>query len=178
MKRFLGLFMMILCVFALFAGCSNKSDETKSTEQQTQKLPSSPDLISGKTLTGGDKSSLQLKDDGSYIWYQNASVTDDNYYKGTYKIYVGAEAISVLGGMSRYGVTEQEQLDLIARNADRGLTADDWYVMVQNRTYRLVDGKETNENTTIVYMGFYYKDQNTYDAANCNSGNYASFTVE
>lgn len=158
----------IICVIMLLlvCGCS------QSSKSQSQ------DMLSGHCLTASDQSYLQLNKDGHYVWYQNKSVTNDNYYEGTYEVYVGMEAIDQLDSLSEYGFTKQEQLDYIERNKDKGISVDDWYVMIQTRTKRVVQAQETLEKTRIVYAGVYYKDKKVYDAVNCNSANYSYFSVE
>ena len=179
MKKYISFIIVIMCFCLFLSGCQmgeKTKDETETilNNQSTQ----IKDNLSGRILTASDGSVLEMNNDGSYIWYKDAYVKDDNYYKGTYQVYVGAEAIAVLNGMSEYGFTSQEQYDYIARNSDKGVELDDWYVMVQQRTYRMVGGKSTDENTKIVYAGVFYEEQKVYDAVNCNSANYARFTVK
>lgn len=187
MRKFL-LLSFLLCLLAFCSGCftkksgevlqNGKAKAIDNSNSQMENKNNPKDMLTGKNMTARDGSLLQMKDDGTYIWYQKPEITDDNYYVGTYEIYFGENAISILDSMRQYGFTMQEQFDLIERNKDIGLTKDDWYVMVQNVKERVVSGTRKDSSDKFVYAGFYHKEARVYDAVNCNTANYAVFTIE
>ena len=67
----------------------------------------------------GDSSAIYFYDDGSYLWYQDDSDHNDNYYSGTYDVYMGSAAQKyITEDLADLGVTEQELEDYYERNSD------------------------------------------------------------
>lgn len=137
------------------------------------------DCFAGKSFAAGDGSVIYFYEDGTFYWYQNDSNHEDNYYAGTYEGYQGDAAVEyITEELSEYSVTEQELEDYFDRNRDSDFYTRENCTALKLRTEQAIVGgvnvaKEPYERH---YMGFMA--DGYYDAANMDSGEYASFTEQ
>lgn len=180
MKKLLMTLLSSFCILTC-VGCA-QIDEDKTTvdttQDEVQDVGEITGVIAGHTLECDDGSSLQLKGDGSYVWYKDPGNTKNNYYEGTYSMYSGDDAVKAVADIEALGLSEKEQYKLIEEHKEDGVTVDDWFLMIQHRSKKVVDGTTSEDSDDIVYVGFYYDDLKVYDALNCNTGNYAIFGVK
>ena len=172
----------------------NSSDKKESdTEQQKDQEESIDDVLkyaelrpdyfnSHKWLESHSSSYLVPESDGTFKYYQDKNVTDNNYYSGHYKLYTGADALNYICNdeeMAKYGVTQNEVNTMIERSSDYSL--DNFVCLVLINEECIIDGKNTLENNTVSpYFGFYIVDSETsyLDIANMNKGEYYWFKAE
>ena len=124
------------------------------------------DEMIGKRWIADDNSVLYLNDDFTFMWYLDDSNHDDNYYQGTYNIYLGTSAISyVRDELSRYGITEKKEKERIAKyDPDfKSKALNNYYVLVLNYGKSISEGEITLEPITSPYIGFYYKEEKYFD---------------
>ena len=123
----------------------------------------------------GDSSAVYFYDDGSYLWYQDDSDHNDNYYSGTYDVYMGSAAQKyITEDLADLGVTEQELEDYYERNSDSDFyTKENLCCLILHNEYFVGEDSSEFEPHDTYYMG--YMDDGYYDAANMQSGNYAAF---
>ena len=123
----------------------------------------------------GDSSAIYFYDDGSYLWYQDDSDHNDNYYSGTYDVYMGSAAQKyITEDLADLGVTEQELEDYYERNSDSDFyTKENLCCLILHNEYFVGEDSSEFEPHDTYYMG--YMDDGYYDAANMQSGNYAAF---
>lgn len=161
-KIFNVVLIVILLFGALFTltGCnfSNQNDD-----------------IYGHSFVTNDeyKSLLELKKDGSFKYYKNKDNLTDNYYEGTYKVYRGEKAIEYIDSeLSQYGLTRQEQEDLI--NNNREYREDNYYCLVLKNKKCIVGGKNTlPDEVETPYYGFYLN--NSIGLVNMKTANIYEF---
>lgn len=140
------------------------------------------DIFAERKFTMGDESSLYLNGDGTYIWYQDDTNKEDNYYSGTYKVYQGKEAEEYMNSQYKENDYESDELvinrfdEFYDRNRDNPFySRKNFYYLVMYCDYRLVNGEVVSEDEeTIPYFGF--ADGEKYDLANTLTGNYMSIT--
>lgn len=165
----LGVFVFMFSGILALIDWPNQMDTLQYVEDK--------DVFSGRILTMSDGSALYLQMDGTYSWYQDDSVQDDNYYAGSYKVYnANAAEYYIVNDLSKYGIEEDELDEFFKINSDdKYYTKDNLYCVAINCNYRLVDGEEnTNEDSLTPYYGF--SDGTIYDMVNMNTGNY--LTIE
>lgn len=134
------------------------------------------DCFAGKSFVAGDGSVIYFYEDGSFYWYQDDAVHEDNYYAGTYGAYQGDDAVSyITEELSEYAVTEDELEDYFDRNSDSDLyTRENCTALTLRTEEAIIDGSnQVDEPYEGHYMGFMA--DGYYDAANMDSGEYASF---
>ncbi|MCB6200816.1 hypothetical protein [Extibacter muris] len=194
---------VVLCVLMMclsLAACGNDSDEggtdtagynsaegegndseeevkeEKNTEDKDAKADNS--VISGTSWTARDGSWMTFTDEENYAWYQDRTVTDDNYYAGTYEFYMGEDALKYLtGDLKEYGVTETEMQRVFDSNEEYSL--DNLVCMTaRNRSFMLDGAEQLKEEKEISYYGFMLQDGGYLDIANMTTGTYYGFTKE
>ena len=107
MKKIKYLLLVVIGLF-LLTGCINGNSQTFS--------------VRNTTWYGRDKSEMIFGNQGTFEWYLSETDHSKNYYKGTYKLYVGKNAYNhITMDISEYGVTADELDGLIARNAQYSL---------------------------------------------------------
>lgn len=121
-----------------------------------------------------DSSEMVFGSEG-FNWYKDENVYTDNYYTGTYEVYVGATAVEFITvNLSSYGITKQELEDYFARN--EGYGEDNFMVLVLNNQQVIIDGNTQILNNMVPYYGFVLKSGTYLDLANMNTASYTSFT--
>lgn len=105
-------------------------------------------------------------DDGSYLvfvndmdfrYYTDYRVLDNNYFTGTYELYIGTEAIDAISqDYTQYGYTEDDVTDKIQE--ERGIALNEFVVLVLKNNGYWTDGVNTRDSRwDRVYMGYYAK---------------------
>lgn len=161
-------------------GEGNDSEEEVKEEKDTEDKDAKADnsVISGTSWTARDGSWMTFTDEENYAWYQDRTVTDDNYYAGTYEFYMGEDALKYLTeDLKEYGVTETEMQRVFDSNEEYSL--DNLVCMTaRNRSFMLDGAEQLNEEKEISYYGFMLQDGGYLDIANMTTGTYYGFTKE
>ena len=187
-----ALFIIVACIFFICfaAGLSDfdysyhyefgdNDDEDDDDDDEDLDIKS---LIieEGSWVEENSGSFLVLENKKEFKYYKDYGVMDDYYYEGTYKIYVGEDAVDyVVNDLSEYYVEEDELEDLFDRN-DK-YSEDNFICLVLNNDCCIIDGEETEVDLdSTPYFGFYLDDgkEKVLDIANMNSGNYYWFIPE
>ena len=137
--------------------------------------------ISGKSFYDTDQSYITFEKDGSFSWYKEKNVQNDNYYKGTYAVYYGADAEKYLQSLT---FSESElaydfsNLNKIYGNVDYQ-TKDNLIVFILDHTEIVADGENQLDNaiTTTKYFGFVMNDKIHLDMAHMSTGTYHTFEL-
>lgn len=165
--------IMLLGTMFILTGCVGKNKENnKNNNKETKKI----DEISGYSyVEKTDDSLLDLNSDGTFRYYQDKDELTDYYYEGNYTIYNGENAIEFIANdLEKYGVTEEEQIDLLERNPKYKI--DNYYCVILKNEKCIVDGKNTLTQTVETpYFGFYFEDINTLNITNMKSANIYNF---
>lgn len=111
----------------------------------------------------------------SFNWYKDKGVYTDNYYTGTYKFYIGEDAVNyITTELSSYGVTKEELNSLFDRveeySVDNFVVFDFSYL-----TSKLNGQVSTVTENKAPWFGFILKDGTYLDVANMNTGTYYKF---
>lgn len=161
-------------------GEGNDSEEEVKEEKDIEDKDAKADnsVISGTSWTARDSSWMTFTDEENYAWYQDRTVTDDNYYAGTYEFYMGEDALKYLtGDLKEYGVTETEMQRVFDSNEEYSL--DNLVCMTaRNRSFMLDGAEQLKEEKEISYYGFMLQDGGYLDIANMTTGTYYGFTKE
>ena len=161
-------------------GEGNDSEEEVKEEKDTEDKDAKADnsVISGTSWTARDGSWMTFTDEENYAWYQDRTVTDDNYYAGTYEFYMGEDALKYLTeDLKEYGVTETEMQRVFDSNEEYSL--DNLVCMTaRNRSFMLDGAEQLKEEKEISYYGFMLQDGGYLDIANMTTGTYYGFTKE
>lgn len=134
--------------------------------------------INGYSWKGDDNSILYLNPDESYVWYQDDSNHQNNFYLGIYETYNGNDAIQyIIQHLSEYGLTEQEQRSFFQ---DKNYDLEDYYLIILNCTKTVVNGQEqeSSDGSKLYYYGFYEEETRRLDLVNMKTRNKAGFTLK
>ena len=128
-------FAMMICLSA----CGNKKFEEKG------------DYLTGNKWRGTDGSLIALDTDGTYKYYNNMDDLSNNYFKGTFTVRNGQEAIEYL--IQTQGFDEKSQRNVM----EKYKVADEcYYVLTLNAEERIVNGKnDLAEKTVTEFFGYY-----------------------
>lgn len=181
----IGILVGIVFIFLLVLDMQimKENGDLTITEMEEELIGELEGLPEENPFTGcrfqcGDGSMIYFEEDGSFIWYQSDEDHDDNYYTGTYDVYMGEDAYDyIIYDLSEYGITEEELDDYFDRNEDSDFyQKENMCCLVLHNEELFMDGKlqdyAANERH---YMGFF--EDGYFDAANMESGEYASFTL-
>lgn len=126
---------MAICLCA----CGNKTFEEKG------------DYLTGNKWRGTDGSLIALDTDGTYKYYNSSEDLNNNYFKGTFIVRSGQEAIDYL--ISTQGIDEDSQRQVM----DKYKVKDEYYyVLTLNAEERIVNGKnDLAEKTVTEFFGYY-----------------------
>ena len=153
----------VLAVTALVIGLSAFSS---SAQGKTM------DQISGHDWIGGDGSLLRLRQDGSFSFYKDPDITDDNYKAGTYRVYQGADALSfVSDSLSEYGLTYEEQFQYIYQlsGSNSKNMLKQYYCYVLYHDEFMLDGEAQTPPQDMPFVGFYSEENKTLDVLSLSS---------
>jgi len=107
MKKYLLLIVSLLMCMLLITGCTFKINIPVKKNLDSNKFS-----VENTKYTANDNSYLILEEYGkkdNFKWYESREVLDNNYYLGTYSIYIGDEAAKfITEEKSCYGVTKDE----------------------------------------------------------------------
>lgn len=148
-------------------------------------------ILSVILLAGCGKNNL-LKDtkwtakDGSEIiftsdkvsWYESADNHDDNYYKGSYKFYIGKKAANYLTkDLKSYGITSEELDQLYNLNKGTYYKEENLVVIdIRYDEFKLNGEKQEIKNNHVPMFGFVNDEKEYLDVANMNTGTYYGFS--
>ena len=127
------------------------------------------DILRGTVIKKDGEPSLtaELRDDGSFSIYESAEKYDSEHINGSYKVYVGRAAIEKIASMTEYGLTEEEQKNVIV---SRGAYCDRYFAIVYDINEIVKKGELTaHEGTTVLYVGTADEDGSCFELTNCNS---------
>lgn len=163
-----ALFGFVLIIMGLYLHLSSSADIS----------PKEKNVICGYLWKARDGSMLYLYSDNSFVWYKEDNVFDDNYYLGTYEVYKSEEAIQyVSNSLRRYGVTEEEQNQIIKGTESKIPNAVEfYYALILNNESSVVSSTARNNKYVTPFVGFYYEEKEYLDFTNLNSANYSGFT--
>ena len=142
-KKLLSVVLTFTMLFCLSA-CGNKAFEEKG------------DYLTGNKWRGTDGTLIALDTDGTYKYYNNSEDLNNNYFKGTFVVRSGQDAIDYL--VSTQGLDEESQ----RKAMDKYMVKDEhYYVLTLNAEERIVNGKnDLAEKTVTEFFGYYSeKDQ-------------------
>ena len=129
-------------------------------------------------IASNDGSQWTFDEDGTFHWYQDGAVTDDNYYAGTYTFYVGRQAKDYLtDALAEFGITEEELLQTINARAEYGL---EHFVCLTttNESFLLNGAEQLSEPTQTHYCGFLLEDGERLSLLNMRTATQYEFTKE
>ena len=153
-----------------------ENEDTEFDEEDVTDVtkPQSNYSLANTSWVLSDSSEMVFGSDG-FNWYKDENIYTDNYYTGTYEVYVGATAVEFITvNLSSYGITKQELEDYFARN--EGYGEDNFMVLVLNNQQVIIDGNTQILNNMVPYYGFVLKSGTYLDLANMNTASYTSFT--
>ena len=104
--------------------------------------------IKGNKWMASDGSVLELKDDGTYYWYEDENDKSDNYYEGEYTVSLGDSAIEQIN--EEYVFNEEEF------NKNTSILRTDIYYLKLNRKKSVIDGKISISTINTPYALFFY----------------------
>jgi len=136
------------------------------------------DPISNNSWKASDGSFIVFQDNGEFYWYRDVNVKDDYYYYGNYKIYQGEEAIEFLDGITKFGLSKEEQEDYIARLNAVGIKVSDYYcIELVNESLITNHEEQIIESWKTYYVGFYIEKENTLDMVGLDSSTTITFVL-
>ena len=137
-KRLLSVVLTAVMVICMTA-CGNKSFEEKG------------DHLTGNKWRCTDGSLIDLDTDGTYKYYNSADDLTNHYFKGTFQVRSGQEAIDYL--LKTQGFDEKSQRDVM----EKYNVADEcYYVLTLTAEERIVNGKnDLPEKTVTEFFGYY-----------------------
>ncbi len=124
------------------------------------------DKVSNHDWKASDNSYLELNNDGTFSWYKDKNVTDDNYYTGTYTIKTGTSAVLEV---SNYHNVNYGELF-----TNENIKTNNIYYLNLSVTSRIIDGEEKLNGTTdeTHYMLYLYEGTtDTLEGVNLKSMN-------
>ena len=168
--------IIIVTIFSglAFIGIIEKNIESDLAFEDSyfEEAADKTDGFYGKVFTLCDGSSLYLNDNGTYIWYKNKNIKNDNYFEGTFDVTAGDNAAdTIVNELSSYGVTIDELNSFYEMNEGSGYIQENLICIVMTCETRIVNKVDVSEgNDTVAYMGFYNGDD--YTLANMGTGTY------
>jgi hypothetical protein len=182
-KKFFA-FSLILGMLLSFAACSPDTATTlpKATETPINVQTENSDIAGLTWTVDADGSEIRFFDDGTYIWYKNADVTNDNYYTGTFKLIRNEDAIVYLvKNYADYDLTEKGIRDEIAADVEAygERTMENYICLVLEHKLMVAGGAETelNEDFAVPHRGYYFEDAGIAQLYNMKANVEYDFTV-
>ena len=152
---------------------------TEATTEPTYKIVDTS-YITNVMWVETQADSCLIFNGNNFNYYQTYKDLNDNYYTGTYNIFVGEVAIDkVTTDYSQYGVTRQELDNLFAKNTS--ITKDNFVCIMLNNTGCWQNGQNTRDEQWVrPFYGFYMKVNNHYEMVlvQMNTGDYYAFVDE
>ena len=162
----------------------NKENKDKKEKQENKELESTEEAKVEKDVLAGtawnsdnDNSYWVFNEDGTFYWYKDKGVTDDNYFGGTYKSYSGEAVFDSIGDVDPYlaGITQEELLKGF-NNADDYKLEDSLYIDTTYNTYLLDGVEKLSRETKNSYYGFLAEDGKTLSIVNMSTGSLYNFS--
>ena len=161
-----------------------KAKKDKKEKQENKELESTEEAKVEKDILAGtawnsdnDNSYWVFNEDGTFYWYKDKGVTDDNYFGGTYKSYSGEAVFDSIGDVDPYlaGITQEELLKGF-NNADDYKLEDSLYIDTTYNTYLLDGVEKLSRETKNSYYGFLAEDGKTLSIVNMSTGSLYNFS--
>ena len=162
----------------------NKENKDKKEKQENKELESTEEAKVEKDVLAGtawnsdnDNSYWVFNEDGTFYWYKDKGVTDDNYFGGSYKSYSGEAVFDSIGDVDPYlaGITQEELLKGF-NNADDYKVEDSLYIDTTYNTYLLDGVEKLSQETKNSYYGFLSEDGKTLSIVNMSTGYLYNFS--
>ena len=159
-----------------------KKNKDKKEKQENKELESTEeakvekDILAGTAWTS-DNDNWVFNEDGTFYWYKDKGVTDDNYFGGSYKSYSGEAVFDSIGDVDPYlaGITQEELLKGF-NNADDYKVEDSLYIDTTYNTYLLDGVEKLSQETKNSYYGFLSEDGKTLSIVNMSTGSLYNFS--
>ena len=162
---------------SLYNSLSEYTDsvDTNSINSSSSYITSKDEISGYSFVDKSEKSLLDLKYNGDFKYYQSKDNLTNNYYEGTYDVYVGKDAVEyITTDLSKYGITKDELQDVFDRSSI--YDESNFYCLVLNNERCIVDGVNTMTTpSSTPYYGFYIENTKTLDIANMNTASYLYF---
>lgn len=160
------------------------------------------DMASGRKFKMSDGTEIHLNNDGSFRYFRETGKTDSDYFEGTYEAYYGQTAFDKLVSMTEYGLTEEELEQTLSANMNGysiggsspldylessgtiersekeyfRICKDTFYAIVLQTTSLNENGKISDSDNTVLFLGYYLSELQQFDMLNANSYNYTQWT--
>lgn len=136
----------------LLEAIDNATDRTSSDYKARIK----PIVENGWVSTGNDNVFLEFGSNYTYKFFDSIDNVKDNYYAGSYKIFIGSDGMSQVDKMYRKYVTRSEINQLIAKN--REFDRENFVLLILESEGRWENGeKKRDDKLKTPYYGFYVK---------------------
>lgn len=172
----------ILMTFGIIGATFNIIEDAQDEDVISSfQYESAPLSIEGNSFYDTDKSKIIFNNDGTFVWYQDENITDDNYYKGTYTVKYGADAENYLKN-TNFPKTPLDfsKMDNIYGKKDY-YTKDNLIAFELKHTDAVANGKNMLEDadTNITYYFGFVSDEDGYkiDVVHIATGGYHTFTL-
>ena len=135
-------------------------------------------IVSGNSFVCSDDSEIQMKEDGSFIYYRTKGDYEGDYYTGSYEVYCGQEAVDKLVSMEEYGLTEEEMERYIIANQKGNYSDGEFYCIILHNETLYMDGETKEMENDTVYAGYYMEEQNSIDLINSATASPTTWTLQ
>lgn len=156
------------------------------------------DMASGRKFKMSDGTEIHLNNDGSFKYFRETGKTDSDYFEGTYEAYYGQAAFDKIVSITEYGLTEEELEQTLSANMngysvggsmpydyfDDNTSKEEGYRICKDTFYAIVlqttllneNGKISDSDNTVLFLGYYLSELQQFDMLNANSYNYTQWT--
>lgn len=150
--------------------------ETKDKKTSKIQNKESNDEISNNSFVNlSENSLLDLKSNGTYIYYKSQYDLSDNFKEGTYQVYKGEKAVEYIANeLKEYGLTEEVQREILTTSSDCSI--ENYYCLILISDMFIIDGEYTEgSHEKIPYVGFYSKSTGELGLTNLSTAAYVYF---
>lgn len=145
--------VLIVVLGVLISRCTKSGDGTSGQQAGSKTntvVPVEDDPVSGCTWTARDGSELQLSADGTFVWYLDPAVHEDNYIQGTYEVYLDdAARAKITGDLSSYGITSAEIDEVLAGNLYYQNNEARLICLIINNDTVIMDGAQVGDVVSV-----------------------------
>jgi uncharacterized protein YxeA len=177
------LLMLVIVIFFAAGGYDSLKEsvqENRKEREQEKTEDIAKDIVKESWIEIHSDSYLEFGKKKTFKYYRDSSDLSNNYYEGTYKLYIGQEAFDyITEDLSEYGMTAEELKDAIRRGDGYEISNLVCFVM-ENKTC-MIDGENTlDKPVSTPYFGFYLTDKkhSVLDLANMKTATYYTFVPE
>lgn len=129
-------------------------------------------------IASNDGSRWEFGEDGTFHWYRDGNVKDDNYYAGTCTFYTGEEAMDYLTGpLAEYGITAEELTGLFSASEEYSL-GNLVCLAAVNQTFILEGREQLSAPRETYYFGFLLEDGTHLSLLNLQTASRYEFAKE